>query len=224
LNRLIAFRANGFDNRIRVEGGGDAEHVPGAVGVIGLAVGMDFEVCGNPGERICHADGQGLWLEEEGVAVMEFFVVYACFFGGDVKVLGGDVYTWREGRVREVVVDVVPDLPEEGVVHFSLTLTLSHRERGLGAPNLFSFVFFVPFVVQEVFIPFEIFSARSILITFSATICAAAFSINSPLAPAAMATCLACSDMCPRWMLIILTGMSSRRILVGRGFQKLSCS
>src|SRR5215207_3694816 len=38
-------------------------------------------------------------------------------------------------------------------------------------------------------------SARSIRTTFSATICAATLSIISPPAPAAIATCRACSDM-----------------------------
>ena len=48
LNCLIALCANGFDDRVCVDGGGDAEHVPGAVGVIGLSIGMDFEIRGNP--------------------------------------------------------------------------------------------------------------------------------------------------------------------------------
>jgi hypothetical protein len=45
---LIVLRANGFDDSVRVKGGGDAEHVPGAVGVIGLAIRVDFEIRGNP--------------------------------------------------------------------------------------------------------------------------------------------------------------------------------
>ena len=42
--------------------------------------------------------------------------------------------------------------------------------------------------LRNYFIPFRISSARSMRTTFSMTICAATFSINSPLAPAAMAT------------------------------------
>ena len=48
LNRLIALRANRFDDRVRVERGRDAEHIPGAVGEIGLVIGLDFEVRRNP--------------------------------------------------------------------------------------------------------------------------------------------------------------------------------
>jgi len=36
---------------------GDAEHVPGAVGVVGLAIRMDFEIRGNGREGPCHANG-----------------------------------------------------------------------------------------------------------------------------------------------------------------------
>ena len=48
LNYVIALCANSFDERVRVECSGDAEHVPGAVGVIGLAIRVDFEIRGNP--------------------------------------------------------------------------------------------------------------------------------------------------------------------------------
>ena len=99
-----------------MKGDGDAEHVPGAVGVIGFAIRVDFEIRWNTREWVCHADRQGPWFEEEGVAVVEFFVIVTCFFDGDVKVRGGFVHSWREGCVRDVVVDEVSDLPEEGVV------------------------------------------------------------------------------------------------------------
>ena len=46
LNCFVALCANRFYDRVRVEGGGDAEHVPGAVGVVGFAVRVDFEVRG----------------------------------------------------------------------------------------------------------------------------------------------------------------------------------
>ena len=51
------------------------------------------------------------------MAIVEFFVIFAGFCGGDVKVRGGDVYAGREGRVREVVVDEVADLPEDNIIH-----------------------------------------------------------------------------------------------------------
>ena len=37
-----------LDDCVCVERDGDAEHIPGAVGVVGLTIGMDFEVRGNP--------------------------------------------------------------------------------------------------------------------------------------------------------------------------------
>ncbi len=95
-----------------MQGGGDAEHVPGAVGEVSLAIRMDFEFCRNPRERICHTDGQCLWFEEEGVAVVQFLEKFAGFFGGDIKVRDGFVHAGRVGSVCEVVVDKVSDLPE----------------------------------------------------------------------------------------------------------------
>ena len=112
---LIALCANGFDDRVRVESGGDSEHVPGAVGVIGFAVGVDFEIRGNPREWVCHADGQGFQVKEEGVAVVEFLVIFACCIIRDVKVRGCDVHAGRVGRVRQVMIDEVANLPEAGV-------------------------------------------------------------------------------------------------------------
>ena len=50
------------------------------------------------------------------MAVMKFFVTLTDFFGGNDEVRGGDIYSRRVGRVREVGVDEVADLPEEGVV------------------------------------------------------------------------------------------------------------
>ena len=44
LNRLITLCANSFDDRVALKYGGDAKHVPGTVSIVGLAVGMDFEV------------------------------------------------------------------------------------------------------------------------------------------------------------------------------------
>lgn len=44
LNRLIALCANGFDGRVAMKRGGDAEHVPGTVGEVGLSIGVDFEI------------------------------------------------------------------------------------------------------------------------------------------------------------------------------------
>jgi hypothetical protein len=44
LNGLVAFGEHGFDDRVAVERGGDAEHVPGAVGKVCPAIGVDFEV------------------------------------------------------------------------------------------------------------------------------------------------------------------------------------
>jgi len=117
LNWVIAFCAKGFDDCICVEGSGDAEHVPGAVGVIGFSIRTDFEVRGYPRERVRHADRQGLYIKEEGVAVVEFFVIFAGFFNADVEVMCGFVCAGRDGHVREVAVDEVADLPEEGVIH-----------------------------------------------------------------------------------------------------------
>jgi len=48
LNRITTLGANGFDDRVGVERGGDSEHVPGAVGEVGLAVRVDLEICRNP--------------------------------------------------------------------------------------------------------------------------------------------------------------------------------
>lgn len=69
LNRLIALCANGFDGRVAMKRGGDAEHVPGTVGEVGFSVRADFEVCWDGRERPSHADGVGLWLEEDGVMI-----------------------------------------------------------------------------------------------------------------------------------------------------------
>ena len=49
--------------------------------------------------------------------VPQFVVIFARFFGGDAKVRRGFVYTGRAGRVRQVVVDKMANLPEEGIVH-----------------------------------------------------------------------------------------------------------
>jgi len=70
LNRLIALRADRLNNCVTVEGGRDAEHVPGAVGKIGFPIRMDFEIRGNPREWICHADGQGLWFQKKRMAIV----------------------------------------------------------------------------------------------------------------------------------------------------------
>ena len=48
LNRFAALREHRVNDRIAMQSGGDAEHVPGAVGKVGLAVRVDFEVRGNP--------------------------------------------------------------------------------------------------------------------------------------------------------------------------------
>ena len=58
------------------------------------------------------------------MAVIEFFVEFTCFCGEDIKARRGVVYTWWEGRVREVVIDEVPYLPEDGLVHGFVGTTL----------------------------------------------------------------------------------------------------
>lgn len=45
LDGFITLCANGFDGRVAVERGGDAEHVPGAIGEIDFSIRMDFEIC-----------------------------------------------------------------------------------------------------------------------------------------------------------------------------------
>ena len=87
---------------------------------------------------------------------------------------GGFIHTRRVGCFREVTVYEMPYLPEEGFVH------RGWRVNKIGATCK------PPQGIY--FIAFKISSARSILITFSTTICAATFSINSPDAPAAIAT------------------------------------
>ena len=70
LNRPIAFSEHRINGRITMQRCRDAEHVPGTVREIGFPIRMDFEIRGNRGERVCHADRQSLGFEEEGVTVV----------------------------------------------------------------------------------------------------------------------------------------------------------
>ena len=55
---------------------------------------------------------------------MEFLVIFTCFFIRDVKVHSGDVYAGRVRRVREVLIDEVANLPEEGAVNHLIEYNL----------------------------------------------------------------------------------------------------
>ena len=121
------------------------------------------------------------------MAIIQLFVIFASFFGSDAKVRGGFIYTRRVGRVREVGVDEVSYLPEDGVVNHRFCrgdvlspcihkYVLFDSNTRAGGPRPYDCKFF------------NISSARSMRTTFSTTIRAATFSINSPVAPAAMAT------------------------------------
>lgn len=96
-----------------MQSGGDTKHVPGAVGKIRLAIHMNLEIRGDARERIRHADGQCLWLKEEGMAVVQFLVKFTSFFGFDVKARGSLLHAGRTGCVREMAVDKSPYLPED---------------------------------------------------------------------------------------------------------------
>src|SRR5687767_1810646 len=71
VDRLRALGTGGFDPGVCVQGGRDAERVPGAIGEIGLTVRVDLEGSLHARKRVRHQDLVRAGLEVERVAFVK---------------------------------------------------------------------------------------------------------------------------------------------------------
>jgi hypothetical protein len=125
LRRGAAVGVDSLDPRVGVKRSRDAEHVPRAVGVIGMRSDVDPEWRRMRGEWMRHAHVERSWLQEERMTAMQTRVCLTRLLDGDSQRNAGLVKRWKALALDKKLIDEKPHRPvalvvlgRYGFVHF----------------------------------------------------------------------------------------------------------